>query len=131
MEIANKYRKIDQKSSSQTQCRGTTNSRRSDSSGSDVQYLFMRLTGSNQIGGMPSCSYTALLSDNNNNNNEEEEEDDDDDEYTNLSSLLPALSIHILLTFHLLLLPSLSHYTLIITSSALYRFSARYAYMNG
>ena len=28
-------------------------------------------------------------------------------------SLLPALSIHILLTFHLVLLPSLSHYTLI------------------
>ena len=39
------------------------------------------------------------------------------DEYTNLfnlSSLLPALSIHIFLIFHLLLLPSLSHYTLII-----------------
>ena len=45
---------------------------------------------------------------------------DDDDEYANLclSSLLPALSIHILLTFHLLLLllPTLSHYTLITTT---------------
>ena len=34
---------------------------------------------------------------------------------TNLTqSLLPALSIHILTSFHLLLLPSLSHYTLIV-----------------
>ena len=43
--------------------------------------------------------------------------DDDNDEYTNLClfSLLPVLSIHIPLTFHLLLLPSLSHYTLIVT----------------
>jgi hypothetical protein len=42
--------------------------------------------------------------------------DDDDNEYTNLclSSLLPALSIHVFLTFHLLLLPSLSHYSLFI-----------------
>ena len=39
---------------------------------------------------------------------------DVDDEYTNLClvSLLSALSIHILLTFHLLLLLSLSHYSL-------------------
>ena len=33
---------------------------------------------------------------------------------TSPSPLLPALSIHILLTFHLLLLPALSHYTLIV-----------------
>ena len=40
----------------------------------------------------------------------------DDDDYTNhiLYPLLPALSIHILLTFPFLLLPSLSRYTLII-----------------
>ena len=34
-------------------------------------------------------------------------------------SLLPTLSIHIFLTFHLLLLPSLSHYTLSLLSSLL------------
>ena len=45
--------------------------------------------------------------------------DSDDDEYTNLCLSAPALSTHILLTFHLLLLPSLSHYTL----STLIRYS--------
>ncbi len=40
--------------------------------------------------------------------------DDNDDEYTNTSpsSLLHAVSIHIFLTFHLLLLPSLYPYHL-------------------
>ena len=33
-------------------------------------------------------------------------------------SLLPALSIHIFFTFHLLLLPVLSHYTLIVIINA-------------
>jgi len=55
--------------------------------------------------------------DNDGGGNEEEEEEND--EYTNLScfSAVPALSIPILLAFHLpssISLPSLSHYTLII-----------------
>ena len=54
----------------------------------------------------------------------------DDDEYTNLYLCFPALSIHILLTSHLLHLPSLSHYTLMmsgrqISSDHLRRWSAQ------
>ena len=47
---------------------------------------------------------------------------DDEEEYTNLSffSVVPALAIHILLTFHLPSpCPSLSHYTLIILISGM------------
>jgi hypothetical protein len=50
------------------------------------------------------------------------------DEYTNhiLYPLLPALSIHILLPFPFLLLPSLSHYTLIILGKGHVRSRTKY-----